>query len=67
LNIPKITPKRFITMDEDWLDDSTGQGGADDPLVDRQWNRLTTRYSDASVFALLQAPSPFARADGTLI
>ncbi|ORX38867.1 hypothetical protein BD324DRAFT_577392 [Kockovaella imperatae] len=38
--------------DDDWLNDESGQsyrhqGGAADPLVDAEWNRLATRYSDA--------------------
>ena len=39
-------------MDEDWLEDPSGpsraQGGSTDPLADREWERLSTRYSDVS-------------------
>jgi hypothetical protein len=42
-------------MDDDWLEHhphagpSTWQGSAQDPLVDRQWDRLQTRYTDVSI------------------
>ncbi len=44
-----------MNMDDDWLEDtshagpSTWQGGAEDPLVERQWDRLQTRYTDVSL------------------
>ncbi|GHJ85454.1 hypothetical protein NliqN6_1856 [Naganishia liquefaciens] len=38
-----------MDSDEDWLEDApTAHAGAHgDPLVDRQWERITTRYTDA--------------------
>jgi hypothetical protein len=35
-------------MDEDWLneDTHTAPGGASDPIVEQNWERITTRYSD---------------------
>ena len=43
-------------MDEaDWLDldDNTGQGARHDHLVETEWNKLTTKYSDVSPPRLL--------------
>jgi hypothetical protein len=34
--------------DDDWLDDVGGQGAQSDPLVDQEWTRLSTKYSDVS-------------------
>ncbi|KAJ9100126.1 hypothetical protein QFC20_005538 [Naganishia adeliensis] len=38
-----------MDSDEDWLDDAPAAhpGAHGDPLVDRQWERITTRYADA--------------------
>lgn len=43
-------PLTTMDSDEDWLDDApTAHAGAHgDPLVDREWERITTRYSDVS-------------------
>ena len=47
--------------DEDWLDDSNSslqQGHQADPLVDREWEKLSTKYSDVRCPATLPlAPS----------
>ena len=44
--------------DDDWLEDagpsSKVQGGAGDPLVDNEWNKLATKYSDVSSWICAQ-------------
>lgn len=41
------TPRTDARMaDEDWLEDDALQGAREDPLVDAEWNKLQTKYSD---------------------
>jgi hypothetical protein len=51
-------PLTIMDSDEDWLDDApTAHAGAHgDPLVDREWERITTRYSDVSPPSLSVSP-----------
>ncbi len=37
--------------ESDWLDDSK-QGGAQDPLVEAEWTRLATKYSDVRLISV---------------
>lgn len=53
-----IAAQAIMDSDEDWLDDApTAHAGAHgDPLVDRQWERITTRYADVCYLPPSQAP-----------
>ncbi len=48
--------------DDDWLDQpSDAQGSATDPLVEQEYQRLTTRYSDVCHADLLILTFPNGR------
>lgn len=56
-----------MDSDEDWLDDAPAAhpGAHGDPLVDRQWERITTRYADVS--PVRSAPTSRAELDFVMV
>ena len=37
-----------VEEDSDWMDVSAAQGGHGDPMVEQEWTRMNTRYTDVS-------------------